>query len=80
MNPRATVKSMKTVLESGSNEEVAILKRDIETHLREDRGFSKSEAEAFVAVGWNALGDQEESGAIDAIEQIRKNIESNMEK
>lgn len=80
MNPKATVTAVKSVLESGSNEDVAILKRDIETHLRDERGFSKSEAEAFVAVGWNALGDQEEQGAIEAIEQIKKNIESNMEK
>ena len=79
MNPKATVTSMKSLLESGSNEDVAILKRDIENHLRDACGFFKSESAAFVAVGWKALGDQD-AGAIEAIEQITQNLKSNMEK
>lgn len=74
MNQKATVTALKSLLESGSNEDVAILKRDLETHLRDACGFSKSEAEAFVAVGWSVLGDQDEKGMISVIEEFTKNI------
>lgn len=74
MNPKATVTAVKSILESGSGEDIAILKRGIEGHLREVRGFSKKEAEAFVSKGFCALGEQEKSMEIEAINQLTKKL------
>lgn len=79
MNPKATVTSVKSILESGKSEDIAILKRDIETHLRDACGFSKSEAEAFVSTGWGALGEQDEESAIKAINQLTERMKLNGE-
>jgi len=76
MNPKATVTSVKSLLESGKGDDVANLKRTIETHLRDDCGFSKSEAEGFVSAGWGVLGDQGkgEEDIISAIAGLAERI------
>jgi HK97 family phage prohead protease len=79
MNPKATVTAVKSILESGNKEDVAILKRGIEAHLREARGFSKTEAEIFVSGGWGALGDQggnDQKAAADAIAGLAQRIKN----
>ena len=63
MNPKATVTSVKTVLQSGDKEGIALLKRGIESHLREACGFSKTEAKDFVDVGFRVLREADEKAA-----------------
>ncbi len=60
-NPKATVTAVKSVLESGKKEDVALLKRGIESHLREACGFSESEAKGFVAVGFRDMREAKEN-------------------
>jgi HK97 family phage prohead protease len=74
MNPKATVTAVKTILQSGKSDDIALLKRGIERHLREEEGFSKSEAEAFVSGGFRTLGDQGEKSTVDAINQLTERL------
>ena len=79
MNPKATVTSLKSILQSGKSEDIALLKRGIESYLRDEAGFSKSEAEAFVSEGFGVLGDQGEKNVIDAIHQLTERMKPNGE-
>lgn len=77
MNPKATVTGVKTILESGKKDEIAELKRRIENHLREEEGFSNSEAEAFVSKGFCAFRDESEIEAVKAIAELAERIKTN---
>jgi HK97 family phage prohead protease len=76
MNPKATVTAVKTILESGKADEIAEIKRRIESHLREEEGFSRSEAEAFVSKGFCAFRDESIEQAVKAIAEMTKRIKS----
>ena len=76
MNPKATVTSVKSILESGEKDQIAEIKRRIESHLREEEGFSKSEAEGFVSKGFTSLCDTGSEEATKAIEEMALRIKS----
>ena len=74
MNPKATVTSMKSILESGKADEIAEAKRRIESHLRDEEGFSRSEAEAFVSKGFCAFRDESNDEAVKSINEVMERI------
>jgi HK97 family phage prohead protease len=77
MNPKATVTSVKSILKSGNDEDIAILKRGIENHLRDACGFSRDEATAFVSKGFSVLREAEGTRElIDAVSGTLERIKS----
>jgi len=74
MNPKATVTAVKTLLESDKKDEIAEIKRRIESHLRDEEGFSRSEAEAFVSKGFSVFRDESNIEAIKAIEELAERM------